>query len=122
MRTTTSFVVRVTRESLALVVCLAIIATVLGGARGALGVVTGGALAVLDFWWLSGRVAAWSGGADRPRALWVLAANVRFVAVAALCAVVFLRGWVHPVALLAGLSVLPFAVITQGLRAARGPV
>ena len=41
---------------------------------------------------------------------------VLFVAFAALCA----GGYAHPVAVVIGLSVLPCALIAQGLRSARG--
>jgi hypothetical protein len=34
-------------------------------------------------------------------------------------AVAFAGGWVHPLAMLAGYTVLPIAVVTQGLRLAR---
>ena len=50
---------------------------------------------------------------------WIFGAGVRFavlfVAFAALCA----GGYAHPVAVVVGLTVLPCALIAQGLRSAR---
>ncbi len=122
MRTTDSFVVRVTLESAAVVLVLALGAAALGGVRAALGVVAGGAVALANFWCLAGRLAAASTAGARSQAAWMLGAGLRFAAVAVVCAAAFVHGAVHPLALLAGLSVLPFAVVTQGLRAAREQV
>jgi hypothetical protein len=88
----------------------------LGGASGALGVLAGGALALGSFRLLASRAQA---AASAPAAPWVVLAGVRFAAVGGVAAVLFVAGWVHPVAWLAGYSALPLAVVLQGLRLAR---
>ncbi len=45
--------------------------------------------------------------------------GVRLAAVAALAAIAFAGGWVDPIALLAGYTVLPVALVMQGLRLAQ---
>jgi hypothetical protein len=90
----------------------------LGGAPGALGVLAGGALAILSFRLLASRVAAATSN-PAPAAPWVLLAGVRFAAVSGAAAALFVAGWAHPVAWLAGYSALPLAVVLQGLRLAR---
>lgn len=109
---------RVTADACALVLALAAPAAWLGGAAGGLGVLAGGALALVNFRWLAARavaVAPRAGGAAR---LWSIGAGLRLAVFAAACAVLLGLGWAHPVALLAGLAVLPCAVIVEGLRAA----
>ena len=90
----------------------------LGGAAGALGVLTGGALGVVSFRLLAARVAATTSG-PATAAPWALLAGLRFAAVAGVAVALFTSGWVHPVAWLAGYSALPLAVVLQGLRLAR---
>jgi hypothetical protein len=46
-------------------------------------------------------------------------AGLRFLAFGAACAVLLATGWAHPVALVAGLTALPCALVGHGLRAAR---
>ncbi len=121
--TTNRFVLRVATESAAIVLALALVVAAVGGLRAGTGVLVGGGLAVLNFWWLAGRAtAAWTAARERGgRPLWVLPAALRFAACTAVCGVLFAWGWVHPVALLAGLTVLPCELVVQGLRAAREP-
>jgi len=45
--------------------------------------------------------------------------GLRLAAVAALAALAFAGGWVHPIAVLVGYTVLPVALVMQGLRLAR---
>jgi hypothetical protein len=112
---------RVTMETAIVIAALALPAAWLVGASGALGLVAAGALTVGNFWWLS-RAAMRAGDPTEPRreiAGWVLGTGARlavlFAAFAALCA----GGYAHPVAVVIGLSVLPCAVVVQGLRSAR---
>ena len=116
--TTSDLTTSVTRYTAAAVVVLALAGGWLGGAPGAAGVLAGGALALGSFRWLAARVAAVSAGAAMPSA-WIVVTGLRLVAVAALAALAFAAGWVHPIALLAGYTVLPVALVTQGLRLAR---
>jgi hypothetical protein len=51
--------------------------------------------------------------------MWLVSAGLRLAAFAAGCGALLALEWAHPLALLAGLSVLPWAVIVEGLRAAR---
>jgi fatty acid desaturase len=48
-----------------------------------------------------------------------MGAGLRFAALGALAAVLLANGWAHPVALVAGLTALPCALVGHGLRAAR---
>ena len=112
---------RVTMETAIVVAVLALSAAWLAGPSAAVGVLAAGALTVGNFWWLS-RAAASAGdpGAPRREATgWIVGAGARyavlFAAFAALCA----GGYAHPVAVVVGLSVLPCALIAQGLRSAR---
>ncbi len=90
----------------------------LGGASGALGVLTGGALALLSFRLLAARMVA-VGAGTALAAPWVLMAGLRFAAVSGAAVALVVAGWAHPVAWLVGYSLLPLAVVTQGLRLAR---
>ena len=116
--TTSDLTTSVTRSTAAAVVVLALAGGWLGGAPGAAGVLAGGALALGSFRWLAARVVAVSAGAAMPSA-WIVVTGLRLVAVAALAALAFAAGWAHPIALLAGYTVLPVALVTQGLRLAR---
>src|SRR2546428_469373 len=109
---------RVTAATCALVALLAALAAWLGGPTAALGVLAGGALAVGDFRWLAACAVAAASGAGVAGAGWLVGAGLRLAAFAAACAVLLALEWAHPVALLAGLSVLPCAVIVEGLRVA----
>lgn len=97
---------------------LALPAAWLGGQAGALGVLAGGALAVLNFRWLARRTLASllpGGSAARASA----AATVRLLVALAGPAVVIATGVVHPVGLVVGLTLLPCAVVVLGLHATR---
>jgi hypothetical protein len=112
---------RVTTATAIVVAALALPAAWLGGTTAAIGVLAAGALTVGNFWWLARAASnAADPAAPRPEVSgWILGTGTRlavlFVAFAALCA----GGYAHPVAVVVGLSVLPFAVIAQGLRSAR---
>ena len=109
----------VTRDVCALGALLALGAAWLGGVAGAVGVITGVALALGNFRWLAARACATTGAGDASRALWSIVAGLRLAAFGGACALVLVAGWAHPVALVAGLTALPCAVVGHGLRAAR---
>src|SRR6266852_3406806 len=71
-------------------------------------------------------VAAWLGGASAATAAgnaaasaWLVGAGLRFAACTVACALLLTTGWAHPVALVAGFTVLPCDLIARGLAAAR---
>jgi hypothetical protein len=105
----------VTRQTLLAVLVAAVAGGWLGGASGALGVLTGGALGLIGFRWLAVRVRAMA----TATAPWAMVASVRFGAVSGAAALLFIGGWAHPVAWLVGYSALPLALVLQGLRLAR---
>ncbi|PYM31273.1 MAG: hypothetical protein DME15_18270 [Candidatus Rokuibacteriota bacterium] len=111
--------VRVTLDVCAAVAALAALGAWLGGAPAALGVLAGGALAVVNFRWLAARAAAAIAAGGAPAAAWLLGAGLRFAACMVACGLLLVSGWAHPVALVAGFSVLPCAVIARGLASAR---
>jgi hypothetical protein len=90
----------------------------LAGATGAIGVLSGGTLALLSFRLLAARMAAATSG-SAVAAPWTVLAGVRFAAVSGVAAALFVAGWAHPAAWLVGYSALPVAVVLQGLRLAR---
>ena len=107
---------RVSAATCALVAVLAAPAWWLGGPTAALGVLAGGVLAVVNFRWLVARAITSSAGVAG--GAWLVGAGLRLTAFTAASAGLLAFEWAHPVALLAGLSVLPCAVIVEGLRAA----
>ena len=110
---------RVTLDTCAAVAVLAALCGWLGGAPAGLGVLAGGALAVVNFRWLAARVSAATLAGGAPTVAWLIGAGLRFTACMAACALLLLTGWAHPVALVAGFTVLPCDVIARGLAAAR---
>jgi hypothetical protein len=113
--TPSELVARVTRETCVVTAVLVGPAALLGGPAGALGVLAGGTLTVLSFRWLAARAAAAVGG--HARGGWLAAAGLRFGASMAACGALLATGWAHPLALLAGVTVLPCAVVRLGLTA-----
>ena len=112
---------RVTVETAIAVVALALPAAWLAGPSAAIGVLAAGGLTVGNFWWLS-RAASSAADPNAPRAEvagWVLGAGARFAVLFAAFAVLCAGGYAHPVAVVVGLSVLPCALVVQGLRSAR---
>ena len=109
----------VTQRTLLAVLMGAIAAGWLGGASGAVGVLAGGALGLLSFRVLAARVRAVCDAGPVPTTPWLMLAGLRFLAVSGAAVMLFVSGWAHPIAWLAGYSVLPFAVLLQGLRLAR---
>ena len=111
------FLMRVTVDSTIAVLALAGPAAWLGGPAAGLGLLIGGGLGVGNLWWLAGGALALGGGASRGRR-WSRAAAGRLAAVAAVLGLVLATGLAHPVALVMGLTVLPCALVTEGLRGA----
>jgi hypothetical protein len=105
---------RVSAETGVLAAAGALPALWLGGGPAAVGVLTGGALAILNFRWLAGR--ALRAAASGTPGLWLLGAVLRLAASAGVVAALFAGGWAHPAAFLAGLTVLPCDLIARGLR------
>lgn len=111
--TASELTARVTVSTALAVLPLALAGAWLGSAPGALGVVAGGALALFSFRALAARAAAATASTA-----WLLTAGLRFAAVTAVAAVLFAHGWAHPLAVLAGYSILPVIVVVHGLRLA----
>ena len=111
---------RVTAETVVAVAALALPAAWLAGPSAAVGVLAAGVLTVGNFWWLSRAASSAADPGSRPEvAGWVLGAGARFAVLFAAFAALCAGGYAHPVAVVVGLSVLPCALIAQGLRSAR---
>ena len=114
---------QVSRSVLGLLVPMVVASGVLAGWRGALGALTGGLISLASFNWIAQGVhrstAFFAGGRAHP--LWALSLGLRYVLLFAVVALVLTYGVAHPLALVAGLSVLPPVLIAFGLRAARTP-
>jgi len=114
---------RVSRAVLALLVPLTLVGGVLAGLPGALGVLAGGVISLTSFTWIARSVHSsaklFAGGRAHP--LWALGLALRYVLLFGTVALLLGYGLVNPLALVAGLSVLPPVLIACGLRAARTP-
>lgn len=110
---------RVTGVTCAGAVLMALPVAWLAGASAALGILAGGALAVVNFRSLAARADVAAAAPGLAGAVWYVGAALRFVLVAAVAGLLFVSGWAHPVALLAGFTVLPCALVALGLHAAR---
>jgi hypothetical protein len=107
----------VKRASVDAAAVLSVLAVVAGFAFGppmGVGILAGGALAVVNLWWLARRAIA---AAEAPDRNWPLGAVLRLGGVAAVAAIVLASGLAHPLGVVAGLTVLPFALLARGLRA-----
>jgi hypothetical protein len=109
---------RMSRDACVLGTAVAAPAAWLGGLDGALGAAAGAIIAVGNFRWLASRVTARLDGSTG-RALWTLAAGLRLGVLTAGVGLVLVSGHAHPLAVVAGLSVLPVSVVFHALRAAR---
>ena len=112
---------RVTVQAGAVFLAGALMAASLGHPGVALGIVTGGALGVLNFRWLARsamRVTDALGGGP-VRGWWLLVAGVRFIVMFAAISVVVASGWAHPLGLMGALAVVPALLVIHGLRSAR---
>lgn len=110
---------RVTRDTCAAVGALAVLAAWPFGAPAGLGLLAGGALAVVNFRWLAARAAAATVTGSGSASAWLIGAGLRFIACTAACALLLTSRWADPIALLAGFTVLPCDLIARGLAAAR---
>src|SRR2546428_5140561 len=110
---------RVTLDPCAAVAALATVAAWLGGAPAGLGVLAGGALAVVIFRWLVVRASAATAAGNAAASAWLVGAGLRFAACTVACALLLTTGWAHPVALLVGVTVLPCDLIARGAAGAR---
>src|SRR5262245_9811401 len=118
--TTGELSTRVTIESGVACAAVALVAFAGWGAAAGAGVAASGALMIMNFRWLARGVAvAAAGGRDGRLAAWALSAVWRFAVLIVAFALLLASGWVHPVAVVAGLVVLPCAVLARGLSAAR---
>jgi len=115
--TASDLAARVTLTTAVALLPLAVAGGWLGGVAGAVGVMAGGALAVGSFRALVARTTATTRGTSVVP--WPLAAAVRFGAVVAVATGLVAWGWAHPLAVLAGYTTLPFAVVLHGLRSAQ---
>jgi len=111
----------VKRVSLATLVALGpvVAGAALGAGRaGAIGSLAGGLIALAAFRWIARGVGrAVTSGAGGGLALSGLAVGVRHLALFGALAAVLASGAAHPLALVAGLSVLPPMIVVFGLRA-----
>ncbi|HYS19306.1 MAG TPA: ATP synthase subunit I [Candidatus Binatia bacterium] len=110
---------RVTVDTCAAVAALTALAAWFGGAPAGLGVLAGGALAVVNFRWLVARASAATAAGSASAAAWLVGAGLRFAACTAACGLLLATGWAHPVALVTGFTVLPCDLIARGLAASR---
>jgi hypothetical protein len=106
---------RVVTRTLVLSVPATAAAATVGGEPAALGVLTGGALALFNFQWLAAAALAVSAAAGAPRRAWWPGAALRLGVVLLGGSAVVASGWAHPVALVAGVTLLPCAVVLAGL-------
>jgi hypothetical protein len=113
---------RVLALTLAAVLPLAALASWLGGGRAGFGLLAAAALTGANFFWLSHQLPTAGAAADaqRRRLGWVLSAGLRFGVLMMALAALLLSEWAHPLAVVAGLTVLPCAVVAAGLLASRG--
>ena len=111
---------RVTATGALALLPLAAFAAYLAGLPAFLGVVAGGSLALGNFRWLSrgSRRVVELLVTGRVHSLGLLGVGLRHLALFAALGVVLWSGYVHPVGLIAGLSVLPPVLIAESLRAA----
>ena len=110
---------RVTLDTCAAAATLAALAWWLAGESAGLGVLVGGVLAVVNFRWLVARAAIATATGSASAAAWILGAGLRFAACAGACGILLAYGWAHPIALVAGFTVLPCDLIARGLESAR---
>lgn len=118
--TTSELSARVTIESAVVSGLVVLVALTGWGIAAGAGVAAAGALTIVNFRWLTGAAArAAAGGRERGLATWVLMGSGRFAGMLTAFALLLASGWVHPVAVVAGLLVVPSVVVGRGLVAAR---
>ena len=112
--TASELTARVTATTVLAVLPLALGGLWLGGTPAAVGILAGSGLGLFSFRLLAARATAASASTA-----WLLISAVRFGAVAVVAAILFVNGWAHPLAVLAGYSALPVMVVVHGVRLAR---
>jgi ATP synthase I chain len=105
---------RVTLTGLGGTAVLSVVAAVVGGASAAIGVAGGGLITLLNFRWLARDAIRATTGEGRLSAL-----GLRKIAALLALGGLVACGVTHPVAVAAGLLVLPPVLVAQGLLAAR---
>lgn len=105
---------RVMLTGLASTVLLAVFATALAGPGAALGVAGGAVITLLNFRWLARDAIRATTGSGRLSGI-----GLRKLGALAALGGLIVSGWTHPVAVAAGLLVLPPVLVAQGLWAAR---
>ena len=117
---------RVTLDTCAAAALLAAPAAWIGGAPAGLGLLAGGALAIVNCRWLVARatavttvLSATAGSGSAAASVWLVGSGLRFGASLAACTLLLATGWAHPIALLAGFTLLPCDLVVRGLAAAR---
>ena len=110
---------RVTGGGVLALLPLAGAALYLAGLPGLLGVLAGGGVALGNLVWLSAGSRRTLGlmRAGRIHPLWLLNLGLRHLGLFAVVGILIWTRSVHPLALIAGLSVLPPVLIVQALRA-----
>ena len=110
---------RVTRDTCLVVAALGALAWGLAGMSAGLGVLSGGALALVNFRWLVARAFVATATGSTSAAAWLVGAGLRFAACTAACGVLLAGGFAHPIALVAGFTILPCDLIARGLASTR---
>ncbi len=114
---------RVSRGVLALMVPVSIATGLYFGWSGALGALAGGLISLVSLNWIARGVRTanlfFAGGRAHP--MWIAALGLRYVLLFGAVGLLLGSGTVHPIALMAGLSILPPVLIVLGLRAAWTP-
>jgi hypothetical protein len=110
----------VTRAMAAALSPVAAIAGALAGWPGVAGALAGALVSLVSFRWIArgARRAGLFFAGGRPGALWLLGLGTRHVTLFAAIALALWSEAAHPVALVAGLSLLPPVLILFGLRTA----
>jgi len=110
------FVGQVSRTMLVALAPLAVGCGVFAGWPGAIGGVAGALISLVSFRWIASGVMRSAGGV---LVFSALAVGVRHLALFGALALVLWSGAAHPMALVAGLSLLPPIIVARGLSAAR---
>ena len=108
---------RVTRGGFTAITGLAAGGGLVGGPEGAVGVLAGGAVAIFSFRRLATLVEAMGaegGAATRRRALG--GGAFRHLVAFAMLSLAVATGWAHPLAVTAGVAILPALLLIEGLR------
>ena len=103
--------------TVSILIALAGPAAFLAGLAGALGVVAGGTVALVNFWWLQGRATAACARGRARWTPWIAASGLRLGVVGVTCAALLVAGWAHPIALVVGLTVFPCVLVALAVGA-----